>query len=137
MEARIREEREKRETENRIFPRVSAEERGFTIPRIVRRGVLPTQVSTRHLEGTCGCVSSMARFIPAERFEVIAVSHGRQLTRVQQMCSCPRDKRGIVRHRVFGPLGRSLPRNFFQGFPRVSFFVLSFLKLSLLVSNEI
>lgn len=56
MEARIREEREKRETENRIFPRVSAEERGFTIPRIVRRGVLPTQVSTRHLEGTCGCV---------------------------------------------------------------------------------
>lgn len=70
--------------------------------------------SNFHLEGTCRLrrLRWVERFVPAEWSGVIAVSHGRRLTRVQQMCflSYTEQTGGFM---GFWPLGH-FSRNFFQ-----------------------
>lgn len=114
----------------------------FTIPRIFRRrGVphkFPTQVYPipasiwRERVGYDG-LRWVERFVPAEWSGVIAVSHGRRLTRVQQMCSCPCTEQ-TGDSWVFGRWDTSLEifSKDFQGFR----FSLRFLKLLSFVSNQ-
>lgn len=93
--------------------------------------------SNFHLEGTCRLrrLRWVERFVPAEWSGVIAVSHGRRLTRVQQMCflSYTEQTGGFM---GFGRWDTSL-EIFSKRFPRVSFSVTLLKTFRSFISNQI